>query len=156
LSAHTERETERICAFFGLEPPEKLPDSVAQLRQSLKPPQRRRIKQHSRALDEQLPRTKQLSDRAKEWVARLPGSQDRPAAPPDTESPLRSVFTASMPEFLAQLQSALLVTTYQTGKLICARQAGGALNTHFRDFNRPMGLAVNGDRLAIGTRSEVW
>ena len=28
------------------------------------------------------------------------------------------------------------------GKLICARYDGGQLNTHFRDFPRPMGLAV--------------
>jgi len=156
LAAHTEREAERICGFLGLEWSGEVPDSVAALRQSLKPPQRRTMKDHVKVLDEQLPETRELAERAKEYVARLPGSQDRPAAPPATESPLRSVFTASMPEFLAQLQSSLLVTTYQTGKLICARAAPQGLNTHFRDFNRPMGMAVRNERLAIGTRSEVW
>jgi uncharacterized protein (TIGR03032 family) len=49
----------------------------------------------------------------------------------------------------------MIVSTYQTGKLICARYDGGQLNTHFRDFPRPMGLAVAPGRIAIGTRAEV-
>ena len=49
----------------------------------------------------------------------------------------------------------MLVSTYQTGKLICARHDGGQLNTHFRNFSRPMGLAVAPGRIAIGTRAEV-
>jgi uncharacterized protein (TIGR03032 family) len=156
FSAHTEREWERVGGFLELDTSAQMPDSLPQLRHSQKPPQRRQMKEHTKAIDAALPRTTQLAERAKDWVARVPGSQDRPAAPPDSESPLRSVFTATIPQFLAQLSSSLLVSTYQTGKLICARQSGGALNTHFRDFNRPMGLAVHGERLAIGTRSEVW
>jgi len=50
----------------------------------------------------------------------------------------------------------VLVTTYQAGKLVMLRADGGVLNTHFRGFQQPMGLAVQGDRLAIGTAMEVW
>jgi uncharacterized protein (TIGR03032 family) len=51
----------------------------------------------------------------------------------------------------------LLVTTYQAGKLVVLRQNDlGTLNTHFRTFQRPMGLAVDGDRLALGTALELW
>ena len=51
----------------------------------------------------------------------------------------------------------LLVTTYQAGKLVELRQNDeGTLNTHFRFFPRPIGLAVAGDRLALGTALEVW
>ena len=71
-------------------------------------------------------------------------------------SPLRSVFTASFGQHLEQLGSSLLVSTYQTGKLICARQRDGLLNTHFRDFDKPMGIAVGGGRFCLGTRTEVW
>jgi uncharacterized protein (TIGR03032 family) len=74
----------------------------------------------------------------------------------EEESPLRSVFTASFGAELAQLGSSLLVSTYQTGKLICARQRGGQLNTHFRDFDKPMGVAVADGRFCLGTRTEVW
>jgi uncharacterized protein (TIGR03032 family) len=33
---------------------------------------------------------------------------------------------------------------------------GDHLNTHFRTFQAPMGLAINKDRLAIGTAIQVW
>jgi uncharacterized protein (TIGR03032 family) len=36
------------------------------------------------------------------------------------------------------------------------RPDGDRLNTHFRGFAKPMGLAVAGDRLAIGTGKEIW
>jgi uncharacterized protein (TIGR03032 family) len=77
-------------------------------------------------------------------------------APDDDESPLRSVFTNTFGERLAGLGSSLLVSTYQTGKLICARVGDGALNTHFRDFDKPMGIAVADGRVCLGTRTEVW
>jgi uncharacterized protein (TIGR03032 family) len=48
-----------------------------------------------------------------------------------------------------------LVSTYQAGKLIVVRSEGGRVNTHFRNFPTPMGLALHGDRLAIGTRTQI-
>jgi uncharacterized protein (TIGR03032 family) len=58
---------------------------------------------------------------------------------------------------LGELGLSQLVTTYQAGKLVVLRQNDeGTLNTHFRPFPRPMGLAVAGDRLAVGTALEVW
>ena len=74
----------------------------------------------------------------------------------DGPSPLRSVFTNSFGERLARLGSSLLVSTYQTGKLVCARESGGQVNTHFRDFDKPMGIAVADGRFCLGTRTEVW
>jgi uncharacterized protein (TIGR03032 family) len=50
----------------------------------------------------------------------------------------------------------LLVTTYQAGKLVLLRSDRGVVNTHFRSFAKPMGLALHGNRLAIGTALEVW
>lgn len=71
-------------------------------------------------------------------------------------SPLRSVHTTSFPAILEQLASSLVVTTYQAGKLVILRSDGGVMNTHFRAFNKPMGLAVGRGRLAIGTSVDVW
>jgi uncharacterized protein (TIGR03032 family) len=70
-------------------------------------------------------------------------------------APLRSVHTTTFPQLLAAANCSVMVTTYQAGKLALLRNHGGALNTHFRNFNRPMGLAVRGDRLAIGTHVEI-
>jgi uncharacterized protein (TIGR03032 family) len=50
-----------------------------------------------------------------------------------------------------------LVTTYQAGKLVLVRTEGDHLNTHFRAFRSPMGLALgDGGRLAVGTTLQVW
>lgn len=78
-------------------------------------------------------------------------SSDQPERPP-----LRSVHTTSFPPLLRQLGISLLITTYQAGKVVIIRDDGDHINTHFRDFQVPMGLALAGDRLAIGTRFQVW
>jgi uncharacterized protein (TIGR03032 family) len=57
---------------------------------------------------------------------------------------------------LRQLGASLLVTTYQAGKLVLIREEGHHLNTHFRAFQAPMGLAFDGTRLAVGTTLQVW
>ncbi len=75
---------------------------------------------------------------------------------PTEPSPLRSVHTTSFPTILDELQSSLFVTTYQAGKLVILRSDGGVINTHFRAFNKPMGLATAPGRLAIGTAVDVW
>jgi uncharacterized protein (TIGR03032 family) len=70
--------------------------------------------------------------------------------------PLRSVHTTSFAPILDRLGISILVTTYQAGKLMLLRPDGEILNTHFRGFSKPMGLACDGDRLAIGTSLEIW
>jgi uncharacterized protein (TIGR03032 family) len=70
--------------------------------------------------------------------------------------PLKGVHTANFPELLRGLGASLLVTTYQAGKLVMVRDEGTQLNTHFRSLSAPMGLALNRDRLAIGTMMHVW
>lgn len=71
------------------------------------------------------------------------------------ESPLRSVHTTNFAEILGSLSISLLVSTYQAGKLIVVRNDNGVLNTHFRLFNKPMGLAAERTRLAIGVANEI-
>lgn len=72
------------------------------------------------------------------------------------DEPLRSVHTTSFPQMLAQLGASLFVTTYQAGKLVILRNDGGVLNTHFRNLNKPMGLALDGGRLAVGCHIDIW
>src|SRR5262249_11164883 len=71
-------------------------------------------------------------------------------------APLRSVHMASFPYLLEELGISLLVTTYQAGKLVMLRADQGCLNTHFRSFHAPMGLAADAGRLAIGTPTHIW
>lgn len=80
-----------------------------------------------------------------------------PAAPQQDENlPLRSVHTNTFVQVLEQLGISILVSTYQAGKLIVLRADGQAVNTHFRTFQKPMGLAATRDRLAIGTAAAIW
>lgn len=69
---------------------------------------------------------------------------------------LRSVHTKNFPGLLDELGLSLLISTYQAGKVVVVRAEGGKLNTHFRTFHAPMGMALAGDRLAIGTKWQVW
>src|SRR5271168_1710123 len=78
------------------------------------------------------------------------------AAPAPAPASLRAVHTPNFPALLRSLGASLLVTTYQAGKLVMVRDEGDHLNTHFRTFQAPMGLALRGDRLAIGTSVQVW
>src|SRR5581483_3519403 len=64
--------------------------------------------------------------------------------------------TDSFVALLQQLRAALLVTTYQANKLLVVRAGPGGLSTLVRTFERPMGLAVDGRRMALGTRHQVW
>ena len=71
-------------------------------------------------------------------------------------TPPHSVHTSNFPALLEQLGISLLVSTYQAGKLIVLRNDGGVLNTHFRIFQKPMGMAATGNKLVIGTAYQIW
>jgi uncharacterized protein (TIGR03032 family) len=82
--------------------------------------------------------------------------QDAPAGSMPEPEPLRAAHTPNFPALLRGLGASLAVTTYQAGKLVLVRDEGDHLNTHFRAFRAPMGLALGGDHLAIGTAVQVW
>jgi uncharacterized protein (TIGR03032 family) len=71
------------------------------------------------------------------------------------QAPLRSVHTTTLTQLLARLGGSLLVSTYQAGKLIVARNDNGVLNTHFRTFPKPMGLAASPGRFVLGCARDV-
>ena len=81
-----------------------------------------------------------------------------PATPPASAARVAFHYTQTdgFAAVLAGLGSSLLVSTYQANKLLVARAAGAGLSMLVRTFDRPMGLAVDGGRLALGTRDQVW
>jgi uncharacterized protein (TIGR03032 family) len=64
--------------------------------------------------------------------------------------------TDSFAPLLRELGASLLVSTYQANKLLAIRAAGNGLSTLVRTFDRPMGLAADARRIALGTRDRVW
>ena len=80
---------------------------------------------------------------------------ETPTPAPESH-PLRSVHTSNLPEILARLNISLVVSTYQAGKVVLVRSDGQTINTHFRTFQKPMGVAVHENRLTIGGKKSVW
>jgi uncharacterized protein (TIGR03032 family) len=81
-----------------------------------------------------------------------------PQTAPQSENlaDLRSVHTSNLPKLFDQLGISLIVSTYQAGKAIVVRNDNGKLNTHFRTFSKPMGIAASHNRLTIGGANTVW
>ena len=79
-----------------------------------------------------------------------------PSEPQSAEEALRSVHTSNLPTLFDQLKISLAVSTYQAGKVIVVRNDGVALNTHFRTFGKPMGIAADPAWLTIGGANTVW
>ena len=83
-------------------------------------------------------------------------SEPESTDPQDGREPLRSVHTSNLPEILDHFGISLMVSTYQAGRLVMLRAQHGVLNTHFRSFDKPMGLAVADNRLAVGAATSIW
>lgn len=142
LIADPGAELERLCRFAGLEGPDGVASEDLVPDAGPDPP------------DAVLARTTAVAERARDLLA--PPSVRAGHGPARAESPYRSVSTASFPQLLAELGSTVLVSTYQTGKLVALRAQGGGLNTHFRPLESPMGIAHRAGRLAVGTKGQVW
>ena len=69
---------------------------------------------------------------------------------------LKSEFSAAFVTLLEQGRLSIAVSTYQAGQVVFLRADQGKLNTHFCAFNRPMGVAFQGNRLVIGTNNEIF
>lgn len=76
--------------------------------------------------------------------------------PVQKHEPMRSVHTNNFPHILNQLGISLVVSTYQAGKLIVLRADENHINTHFRIFKKPMGIAADPHKIAIGCSSQIW
>ena len=71
------------------------------------------------------------------------------------QAPFACTHSPNLPELLHKLNCTLAISTYQAGKVILISAAENRLVQLPRTFQKPMGLATSGDRLAIATRDEV-
>jgi len=74
---------------------------------------------------------------------------------PSAGTKFSSSHSKSLLELLQNAGISLLITTYKSGHAIIVRPDDEAINTTFKQFNRPMGIAVAGPRLAIGTADSI-
>jgi uncharacterized protein (TIGR03032 family) len=71
------------------------------------------------------------------------------------KAPLRCRLHGKMAEWLRQSGGSLAITTYTSGKLVFVGCEGRQIKFHAHKFARPMGMAVNGRRLAIAIREQI-
>lgn len=70
--------------------------------------------------------------------------------------PFSCTFSPNIPELLQRLNCSLIMSTYQAGKIIIISAKDGEHLVQLpRSFKKPMGIALQGQRMAIATRDEV-
>ena len=66
--------------------------------------------------------------------------------------PFSCSFTSEVPDILNQLGCSLILSTYQGGKILLLGPAEDGISQLTRNYDAPMGVAVEGDRLAVVTK----
>ena len=85
----------------------------------------------------------------------LPGTPEIGPA----DSPMREVrheYSHAFPQILAGIGASLVISTYQAGKVVVVGVRERKLSFSFHNFDRAMGVAVRPDRIAVGSRAQVW
>jgi uncharacterized protein (TIGR03032 family) len=57
---------------------------------------------------------------------------------------------------LSRLNVSLWISTYQAGKVAVVQVQQGELFITYHNFERPMGLAISREQIAVGTNNQVW
>ncbi|HYC60709.1 MAG TPA: TIGR03032 family protein [Thermoanaerobaculia bacterium] len=163
LVAEPQKEIERLCAFVGIGWDHQLTAPLPLSRHTLTEPMPDKWRRHGEQIDRIFDRVQPIADRAHEWFARPPAQRVRVTnelAPPfstaENAPAFRSVHTSSFTDVLRSVRASLLLSTYQSGRVVVVRRDGDATNTHFVAFDSPMGIAASGNRLAIATAGAVW
>lgn len=78
-----------------------------------------------------------------------------PSVLPSSAETGLSVRQQGMAALLRSLGSSLLISTYQSNRLVSLRAVDGQLGVHLRAFDRPMGIARTANGMALGLRSQV-
>ena len=67
----------------------------------------------------------------------------------------RASYSSNVPSLLNDLEVSLILSTYQADKVIILSSDGQQITQLLRDFDRPMGIALDGDTLALALRLNV-
>jgi uncharacterized protein (TIGR03032 family) len=66
------------------------------------------------------------------------------------------VHTTELPAFLEQQGLSFIVTTYQAQRILVFSSGGPRLSMLMRSFERPTGIAIEGNRIALCTKNQLW
>lgn len=141
LAAEPETETQRLCAALGLGwhvhmarvLREEMPAGAVPTAATHHDADTRALVERSRAL--------------------APAAT--PSLQPTSAPGALTAHDRGLARLMEQLGGSLLVTTYQSNRVLSLRPENGGLGIHMRAFERPMGVALTPQGLALGTRSEI-
>ncbi len=71
------------------------------------------------------------------------------------QRPLKCLAHGNFASWLDRSGGSLAITTYTSGKLVLVGSTGAKLSIHAHKFARPMGMARNGNRLALAVREQM-
>lgn len=94
--------------------------------------------------------------RAGSGRAAAPGVPPKPRPDDGHGTEIHFHHSASLPRVLSEAGCSLLISTYQAGQLVAVGVAGGQLTFSFRGFDRPMGVAVGADQIAVAGKDQIW
>lgn len=77
---------------------------------------------------------------------------DRPAVAGDV---IQCSISDSFQDWMSRANGSLVITTYQAGKVAMVGWDGRQVSLLMRQFDKPMGLALSGGRMALATRHDV-
>lgn len=80
----------------------------------------------------------------------------KPGEPTGSEREVRYEHSLNLAPLLSSLQASLLVSSYQAGKLVVVGSHQDSLSLSFHNFDRPMGVAIKPDCIAVGDRNQIW
>lgn len=72
------------------------------------------------------------------------------------EREVRYEHSRNLAPVLHELGVTVLISTYQAGKIVALGTHDGALVHSFHNFDRPMGMAVQADALAVAAKNQIW
>lgn len=79
-----------------------------------------------------------------------------PVSPQSPPPPFSCTYTPNVPELLQQLGCTIALSTYQAGKVVLLSSVDGEKLIQLpRTFQKPMGIALTGDRMALATKDEI-
>ena len=167
LLSEPQSEVERICRFVEVDWDRALQEPLPLSRTTLTSPDPEKWRRNAGELESMLPIVHDVATRARMIFGTPPKTRAVPRSQPvsvakgsgfveaQASPDFTSVHTQTFAELLDKLGSTLIVTTYQSGRVILVRSDRGELNTHLRSFPNPMGVAVAPGRLALGTQREI-
>lgn len=58
--------------------------------------------------------------------------------------------------WIAQAGGSLIISTYQAGKVAAVGWDGSRVTLLMRQFDKPLGMCIDGNRMALATRNDIW